>query len=101
MSEKRDGLVLSEARLYSCPFGGGGGGTVVGCHGRRVLYRLYASMPNDQTLYFGLPECDLMMDQLLDRGMAVSGQESPQSFCWRWWCKSIDRNEQNVGNHPN
>ena len=54
---------------------------VVGCRGQRVPYRLYASMPNDQTLYFGLPECDLTMDQLLDHGMAVSGQESPQSFC--------------------
>ena len=36
-------------------------------------------MPNDQTLYFGLPECDLTMDQLLDHGMAVSGQESPHA----------------------
>ena len=53
---------------------------VVGRCEQSVPCRLYASTPNDQTLYFGLPECDLTMDQLLDRGTAVSGQESPRSF---------------------
>ena len=45
---------------------------VVGRRGRRVLYWLYASTLNDQTIYFGLPEYDLTMDRLLDRGTAVS-----------------------------
>ena len=42
--------------------GGGGGWASWTTCSVSALYMYVYLMPNDQTLYFGLPECDLTMD---------------------------------------